>query len=110
MNATPDGAASVPPDAILSCQAVSKSFGGLRAVNNCSLGIRPGTITGLIGPNGAGKTTLLNLIAGFLRPDTGAISFEGQVVSRLRPHEIFHRGLARTFQVPRPIPTMTVLE
>ncbi|MGH2560543.1 MAG: ABC transporter ATP-binding protein [Thermomicrobiales bacterium] len=110
VNTTADGEASVADDVILSCQAVSKSFGGLRAVNNCSLGIRPGTITGLIGPNGAGKTTLLNLIAGFLRPDAGAITFEGRAVSRLRPHDVFHRGLARTFQVPRPIPTMTVLE
>jgi branched-chain amino acid transport system ATP-binding protein len=97
-------------DPILECRAVTKSFGGLRAVADCTLGVGRGTITGLVGPNGAGKTTLLNLVAGFERPDRGEIVFDGRPISHLPPHGVFHRGLVRTFQVPRPIPSMTVLE
>jgi branched-chain amino acid transport system ATP-binding protein len=97
-----------PP--ILEVRSVTKRFGGLTAVNNCTLSVKPGTITGLVGPNGAGKTTLLNLISGFQRVDAGEIVFNGAVISRMRAHGVFHEGLVRTFQVPRPIPTMTVLE
>jgi branched-chain amino acid transport system ATP-binding protein len=89
---------------------VSKAWGGLKAVNNCSIAVQPGTITGLVGPNGAGKTTLLNLISGFERIDSGEILIDGQRTSHLGPHDVFRHGLVRTFQVPRPIPTMTVLE
>jgi branched-chain amino acid transport system ATP-binding protein len=95
---------------ILSVENVTRSFGGLRAVNNCSLEVTEGGITGLIGPNGAGKTTLFNIITGFLKPDSGRITFRGERIDGLPPHEIFHRGLVRTFQIPRELKSMTVLE
>lgn len=105
-------AAESPPAAapILQVQDLTKAFGGLRAVNHCSFAVQPGTITGLIGPNGAGKTTIFNLITGFLNPDGGAISFQGRRIDGLPPHEIVHRGLLRTFQIPRELKRMTVLE
>ena len=87
-----------------------KEFGGLRAVDGVSFTIRPHTITGLIGPNGAGKTTLFNTIAGVHRPTSGSISFLGKQIGGLAPHRIFHSGLVRTFQIPRPFAGMTVLE
>jgi len=95
---------------ILEVKEITKSFGGLRAVDRCSLEVKEGTITGLIGPNGAGKTTLFNLITGFYRPDGGQILFRGERIDGLRPHQIFHRGIYRTFQIPREFPQMTVLE
>lgn len=98
------------PLPILEVRNVRKAYGGLTAVDNCSIQVMPGTITGLVGPNGAGKTTLLNLISGFQHIDRGEVSLDGQLISHLGPHGVFHRGLVRTFQVPRPIPTMTVLE
>jgi branched-chain amino acid transport system ATP-binding protein len=100
----------VPVTTILEVQHVEKSFGGLRAVDDCSLTVAQGSITGLVGPNGAGKTTLLNLIAGFLHVDRGDIYMEGNLITHLGPAGSFRHGLVRTFQVPRPIPTMTVLE
>jgi len=87
-----------------------KAFGNLRAVDGVSFAVDAGTITGLIGPNGAGKTTLFNLIAGALVPEAGAIRYRGERIDGLTPDRIFTRGLARTFQVPRPFPQMTVLE
>jgi branched-chain amino acid transport system ATP-binding protein len=87
-----------------------KDFGGLRAVNKCSLSVRRGTITGLIGPNGAGKTTLFNLITGFYKPDSGQVIFRGEDITGLPPHKVFHKGLCRTFQIPREFKQMTVLE
>ena len=89
---------------------MTKAFGGNRAVDDCSFGVHQGTITGLIGPNGAGKSTLLNVIAGALRANSGTILLDGQPIDGLRPDRLLARGVARTFQVPRPIPTMTVLE
>ncbi len=91
-------------------RAVTKVFGGNRAVDACSFTVQRGSITGLIGPNGAGKSTLLNVIAGVLRADGGSVLLDGEPADGLRPDQLLHRGLARTFQVPRPIPTMTVLE
>jgi branched-chain amino acid transport system ATP-binding protein len=91
-------------------RAVTKVFGGNRAVDACSFAVRRGSITGLIGPNGAGKSTLLNVIAGVLRADGGSVLLDGEPSDGLRPDQLLKRGLARTFQVPRPIPTMTVLE
>jgi branched-chain amino acid transport system ATP-binding protein len=95
---------------ILEVESVVKSFDGVRAVSGCSLSVRGRTITGLIGPNGAGKTTLFNLITGFLKPTSGHILFQGERVDGLPPHRIFHRGIVRTFQIPRELKTMTVLE
>jgi branched-chain amino acid transport system ATP-binding protein len=95
---------------ILIVENVTRSFGGLRAVNNASLEVGEGGITGLIGPNGAGKTTLFNIITGFLKPDSGRILFRGERINGLTPHAIFHRGLVRTFQIPRELKSMTVLE
>jgi len=95
---------------MLEVAGVVKAFGSLRAVDGVDLVVEAGTITGLIGPNGAGKTTLFNLIAGALSPEAGAIRFQGARIDRLPPDRIFTRGLARTFQVPRPFPQMTVLE
>jgi len=95
---------------MLEVSGVVKAFGNLRAVDGVDLTIDAGTITGLIGPNGAGKTTLFNLIAGALAPEAGVIRFLGDRIDRLTPDRIFAKGLARTFQVPRPFPRMTVLE
>jgi ABC-type branched-subunit amino acid transport system ATPase component len=95
---------------MLEVSGLVKAFGSLRAVDGVDLAVDTGTITGLIGPNGAGKTTLFNLIAGALAPEAGAIRFMGDRIDRLTPDRIFSKGLARTFQIPRPFPQMTVLE
>src|SRR5512137_1350323 len=95
---------------LLDVQAVTKSFEGLRAVNECSLSVRKGTITGLIGPNGARKTTLFNIVTGFLKPSSGRILFAGDRIDGLPPHRVFDRGIVRTFQIPRELKQMTVLE
>jgi branched-chain amino acid transport system ATP-binding protein len=97
-------------DPILRVQSVTKAFGGNLAVNDCSLDIPRGAITGLIGPNGAGKSTLLSIIAGSLPATAGTITLDGEPITNLRPDQLVARGLVRTFQIPRPIPTMTVLE
>jgi branched-chain amino acid transport system ATP-binding protein len=95
---------------ILDVRNISRSFGAMRAVDGVSLAVRTGTITGLIGPNGAGKSTLFGLIAGALAPDSGEVFLEGRRIDGLPPDRIFREGLARTFQIPRPFPKMTVLE
>ncbi|HJN87372.1 MAG: ABC transporter ATP-binding protein [Dehalococcoidia bacterium] len=95
---------------ILEVQEVVKDFDGLRAVSGCSFNVKEGTITGLIGPNGAGKTTLFNLITGFLRCSGGQILFDGERIDGLAPHQLFRRGIVRTFQIPRELKRMTVLE
>ncbi len=97
-----------PP--ILVIEDVTKSFGGIRAVDECSLTVRAGRITGLIGPNGAGKSTLFNVIAGLYAPDAGQVYFEGTRVDGMPPHRIVRRGLMKTFQIPRELRNMTVLE
>ena len=102
--------AAIQRDAILEVRSVTKAFGGNRAVDDCSFSVYRGTITGLIGPNGAGKSTLLNVIAGVLQATSGSILLDGEPIDGLRSDKLLRRGLARTFQVPRPIPTMTVLE
>ena len=99
--------ASVP---ILRVEDVTRTFGGLRAVDSCTLSVDEGSITGLIGPNGAGKTTLFNLVTGFLKPSSGRIIFRGERIDGLSPHRIFHKGVVRTFQIPHELGTMTVLE
>ena len=95
---------------LLHVLGLSKDFGGLRAVNRCSFSVRAGSITGLIGPNGAGKSTLFGLISGFIRPDEGRIYLDGADVTGLAPHQVFRRGLCRTFQIPREHASLTVLE
>jgi branched-chain amino acid transport system ATP-binding protein len=97
-------------DAVIDVQNVSKRFGGLAAVNNCSLKVERGSITGLIGPNGAGKSTLFNLVAGNIAPDSGRIFFDGADVTGLKPHQLFHRGMLRTFQIAHEFSNMTALE
>lgn len=97
-------------DTILAARNVSRSFGLLKAVDDVSLDIRRGSITGLIGPNGAGKSTLFNVLTGALKPDSGQVLLEGQDVTGLPPDRLFGRGLARTFQIPRPFARMSVLE
>jgi branched-chain amino acid transport system ATP-binding protein len=89
---------------------LSKHFGGIRAVNDVSLSIAPGTITGLIGPNGAGKTTLFNVIAGLHAPTTGRVLLDGEDITGLPPHELFARGMLRTFQIAHEFSTLTVRE
>jgi len=96
--------------AMLELRNVVRTFGQLRAVDDVSFDVQANTITGLIGPNGAGKTTTFGLIAGSMNPDAGEIHFEGQRIDGQTPDRIFHRGLGRTFQIPRPFPEMTVLE
>jgi branched-chain amino acid transport system ATP-binding protein len=95
---------------MLEIQGVDKSFGGLKAVNDCTLEVSQGSITGLIGPNGAGKTTLFNIITGHYKPDRGQISFQGQAIEGLAPHQIFKKRVYRTFQITREFAQMTVLE
>lgn len=97
-------------DAVIDVKNVSKRFGGLRAVNDCSLRVERGSITGLIGPNGAGKSTLFNLVAGNIVPDSGQIIFDGQDVTGLKPHQLFYRGMLRTFQIAHEFSNMTALE
>ena len=87
-----------------------KHFGGFRAVDGASLTIEKGSITGLIGPNGAGKTTLFNVIAGVLKPTSGRVTMAGEDITGLAPHELFHKGLLRTFQLAHEFSSMTVRE
>jgi len=95
---------------IFQTKKVSKSFGGVKAVNQVSFQVQEKKIIGLIGPNGAGKTTLFNLITGFLKSDEGHIYFQGRNITNLKPHKICQLGIGRTFQVVRPLSTLTVLE
>jgi branched-chain amino acid transport system ATP-binding protein len=97
-------------DVILRVESVSKSFGGIKAVDGASLTVRRGSITSLIGPNGSGKSTLFNIISGVERKFTGEVVFDGKRINGLAPHKIFDLGLGRTFQTPRLFTGMTVLE
>ena len=87
-----------------------KTFGGFHAVDGASLRIEEGTITGLIGPNGAGKTSLFNVIAGVLEPTSGRVTMHDEDITGLPPHQLFHKGLLRTFQIAHEFSTMTVRE
>jgi branched-chain amino acid transport system ATP-binding protein len=95
---------------LLKLESVSKSFGGVRAVNDVSLTVEAGEIVGVMGPNGSGKTTLFNLIGGALAPDGGVIELLGERVNGIAPHRLCQRGIARTFQLVRPFPALTALE
>jgi len=96
--------------ALLQVENVSKSFGGLVAINKVSFSIDKGEIVGLIGPNGAGKTTLFNVTNGFYAPNRGRVLFNGREISRLKPHKVCRRGIARTFQVVKPLQRLSVLD
>jgi branched-chain amino acid transport system ATP-binding protein len=95
---------------LLELKGVTKRFGGLQAVGNMTFRIEKGEILGLIGPNGAGKTTIFNLINGYFPPTKGEILLKGERIDGLKPYEVCHRGLARTFQVVKPLARLTVLE
>lgn len=96
--------------AMLEVAKVTKSFGPVHAVQGASLTVEEGSITALIGPNGSGKTTLFNLITGYLRPDSGSISFRGRDATSVSPARLYRRGLTRTFQQARVFPQLTVQE
>ena len=97
-------------ETLLEVNAISKSFGGFTALSEVSLAVTAGERLGLIGPNGSGKTTLINCISGALFNDAGSIRFNGKEISRKKAHERTRLGIARSFQIPRPFHSMTVLE
>src|SRR6478672_8363260 len=95
---------------VLKVSGVSKRFGGLQALSDVGISIEPGQVYGLIGPNGAGKTTFFNILTGLYTPTSGSISFDGQVITGLKPHDVTVAGVARTFQNIRLFANMTALE
>ena len=95
---------------ILQVNGLSKYFGGLAAVSNCTLNIKKGSITGIIGPNGSGKTTLFNLIAGNLKPNQGKVLFNNDDITGVPAYELFSKGILRTFQIAHEFSNLTVLE
>ena len=95
---------------LLEAREVVKDFGGLRAVDHCSLSVERRSICGLIGPNGAGKTTLFDLLTGFYKPNSGTVLFKEQRIDGMEPHLICLQGLVRTFQIARELKNMTLLE
>ncbi len=101
---------SAKPDPTLVVDGISRTFGGLKAVDVAHLEIQRGCITGLIGPNGAGKTTLFNLLTGFDRPDTGTWSMDGQSLGKMHPHQVARKGVVRTFQLTKALSKLTVLD
>jgi branched-chain amino acid transport system ATP-binding protein len=103
----------MPPETqapLLRITALTKRFGGFTALDNVSVEIRPGERFGLIGPNGSGKTTLINCISGAFRTEPGTVVFRDEDITRLQPHLRTRRGIARSFQIPRPFKSMTVAE
>lgn len=96
--------------ALLEIKGLNKSFGGIRAVEDCTFSVEEGSIVSVIGPNGAGKTTVFNLVTGLLSLDSGEIYFDGKKINGLQPHQITHRGISRTFQITRDLQELTVLE
>jgi neutral amino acid transport system ATP-binding protein len=95
---------------LLTAQGICKAFGGIRALDTCSISVEEGSITGLIGPNGSGKTTMFNVITGYERSDSGQVMFQGQNITNASPAKIFRLGIGRTFQLTRIFPRMTVME
>lgn len=96
--------------ALLGCRGVTKRFGGLTAVNKVDFDLAEGQIMGLIGPNGAGKTTLFNMISGALPLNDGVVVFQGKPISRLKSFQVCRLGIGRTFQIPKPLQNLSVLE
>lgn len=97
-------------DLVLQIKGISKSFGGVKAVNNVSLDVIKGEILGIIGPNGSGKTTLINLITGFVKADAGTVVSEGKKLTGLTPDKIAGLGIVRTFQIPRPYRSLSAIK
>src|SRR5690349_6200846 len=95
---------------LLEARGVSKAYGGIQALNACSLAAEQGKITGLIGPNGSGKTTLFNVITGYEQVDAGEVRFNGAAITDAAPDRVFGLGIGRTFQLTRIFPRLTVLE
>ena len=95
---------------IIATEALTKRFGGFTAVDNVSFKVDEGEIVGLIGPNGSGKSTIFNMISGALRPTSGSVLFKGQEIGGNLPNKICHMGIGRTFQIPRPIKRLSILE
>ncbi len=95
---------------MLEAQGITKAFGGIRALDGCSINVEQGTITGLIGPNGSGKTTLFNVITGYAQQDSGYIRFKGEMLKKQTPDKVFGMGIGRTFQLTRVFPRLTVME
>jgi branched-chain amino acid transport system ATP-binding protein len=95
---------------MLAVKDITKRFGGVSALTNVSFTVESGSFVGIIGPNGSGKTTLFNIISGAYGPSKGDVVLEGATVTGLSPHKICHAGIARTFQIPQPIKTMTIVE
>ena len=96
--------------ALLRVDGITKSFGGLRAIDDLSFTVSQGEVVGLLGPNGSGKTTAMNLISGALRPDSGRISFKAHPIAGMKPHRIARLGMARTFQLVRVLGSMSCTE
>ena len=97
-------------DHLVKVENLNKSFGGLRAIDNCSIEIKENSITGIIGPNGSGKSTLFNLITGNLKPDSGSIFYNGIDITGKEPYELFNLGILRTFQIAHEFTNLTVIE
>lgn len=95
---------------LVKVENLNKSFGGLRAIDNCSIEIKENSITGIIGPNGSGKSTLFNLITGNLKPDSGSIFYNGIDITGKEPYELFNLGILRTFQIAHEFTNLTVIE
>lgn len=95
---------------LLEVRGISKAYGGIQALNACSLGVEQGKITGLIGPNGSGKTTLFNVVTGYERADAGQVTFNGASITNAPPDTVYGLGIGRTFQLTRIFPRLTVLE
>ena len=95
---------------LLEAQHIFKAFGGIRALDACSISVEQGSITGLIGPNGSGKTTLFNVMTGYERVDSGQVRFGGQIITNAPPDKVFRLGIGRSFQLTRIFPRLTVLE
>src|SRR5215469_11060166 len=101
---------SMSPDPLLTVDGLLKRFGGFRALDGLSFTLQAGEVLGLVGPNGSGKTTCINVISGLYAPDAGRVILDGKDVGGLASHQLVHRGVARTFQVPKPFMTLTVRE
>jgi neutral amino acid transport system ATP-binding protein len=95
---------------LLEAQGISKAFGGIRALDTCSISVESGSITGLIGPNGSGKTTMFNIMTGYERVDSGQVRFREQPITNSSPDKVFRLGVGRTFQMTRIFPRLTVME